>query len=375
MSEQAKMMEPFRIAIFRALQLGDLIAAVPAFRALRRRFPRAEITLIGLPWAATFVQRYSHYLDRFVEFPGYPGIDEVPVEPERTARFLAEQRAYGYDSIIQMQGSGQTSNPFILEFHAPVSVGYYQGVPPEGLTIGAPYPHGQPEVMRNLGLAKLLDCDISQTQLEFPLFEADHAEAAALLRKLPQADRPWIGIHSGARPPARRWPVEYFAMVGDTLARRFSAQILLTGSADEEMTAAEVMRTMKMPAINLAGQTSLGGLAALLSKLDLFISNDTGPAHIAEAVDCPGVTIFGPAEFKRWAPLDTTRHIALRQPVPCSPCSFWECPIDHRCLRWLYPSRVIHAATGLLQGQPARISETRGEGQQEETTTTYRREQ
>src|SRR5689334_15766038 len=107
--------QPHRIAIFRALQLGDLLTAVPAFRALRQSYPHAEITLIGLPWAASFVQRYGQYLDRFVEFAGYHGIGEAPYEPERCQRFLAEQRAYDYDLAIQMHGSGQTSNPFVLE--------------------------------------------------------------------------------------------------------------------------------------------------------------------------------------------------------------------------------------------------------------------
>src|SRR5205809_7437042 len=83
-----------RIAVFRALYLGDLLLAVPALRALRAGYPGAEITLIGLPWAAPFARRIGRYVDRFVEFAGHPGIAEVPVVPARTARFLAEQRAY-----------------------------------------------------------------------------------------------------------------------------------------------------------------------------------------------------------------------------------------------------------------------------------------
>ncbi|GAC1388348.1 MAG: glycosyltransferase family 9 protein [Ktedonobacteraceae bacterium] len=362
-----------RIAVFRALQLGDLLVAIPAFRALRHRFPDAEITLIGLPWAASFVQRFNRYIDRFVEFVGYPGIDEVPVDSQRTERFLTEQRTYGYDLVLQMHGSGRTSNPFILALSAPIALGYYEKTP-DGLTIAALYPEDQHEIYRNLNLVALLNhaslnvqkqgdvlpiseemmarcmegafpCGCSgNTRLEFPLFASDHAEADELLHSL-QPNKPMIGIHPGARPPARRWPATYFATVADTLAQHFDAHILLTGGPGEEQTVQAVVDAMHTPAISLAGKTSIGGLAALISRLDLFISNDTGPAHIACALDCPSVTIFGPADVRRWAPLNRQQHPIVRHPVPCSPCGYWECPIDHRCLRWLAPNRVITAAS------------------------------
>lgn len=347
--------EPRRIAIFRALQLGDLLVAVPAIRAIRRRFPYAEITLIGLPWAASFAQRYRHVIDRFVEFPGWPGINETPYDEEKTTAFLTEQRDYHYDLAIQMHGSGRTSNPFVLTLQARVTAGYYENEPPSGLTAGAMYPSQLHEIERNLGLAMLLNCNSIDTQLEFPLFEDDYAESALMLRRLPRAGRPWVALHPGSRPPARRWPPEYFAQVGDTLARQYDAQIILTGGPGEEDTVQRVLELLHIPALNLAGQTSLGGLAAIISKLDLFVSNDTGPSHIACAVDTPSITIFGPADYQRWAPLNQRLHPMVRQAVPCSPCGFWECPIDHRCLRWLAPEQVIHLAERFLTAEPAPV--------------------
>src|SRR5947209_5720114 len=118
------------IAVFRALQLGDLLVAVPALRALRAQFSNAEITLIGLPWAKSFVERFHRYIDRFVEFVGYPGIAEVDVVPERTACFIEEQRSYGYDLVIQMHGSGESSDRFTLALGAKMTVGYYKGRAP-----------------------------------------------------------------------------------------------------------------------------------------------------------------------------------------------------------------------------------------------------
>ncbi|QBD78334.1 glycosyltransferase family 9 protein [Ktedonosporobacter rubrisoli] len=341
-----------RIALFRALNLGDLLVAVPTFRALRSRFPHAEITLIGLPWAATFVQRYSRYLDRFVEFAGYAGIAEAPYDPERSRKFVEEQRNYGYDLVVQMHGSGLTSNPFVLELGGRITAGYYENEPPDELTLGAPYPEDQHEIFRLLGLARLLGCRDIDPRLEFPLSSEDYTEVAALLRMLPMADRPWIGLHAGARPPARRWPTQYFARLADELAQHYDAQIILTGSQDDGEIAHEVKYYMRSSAIDVSGKTSLGGLAALLSKLDLFISNDTGPGHLAVAVDCPSITLFGPADYRRWAPLDQARHPVVRHPVPCSPCGYWECPIDHRCLRWIHPREVSKIAKRFLPETP-----------------------
>ena len=103
-----------------------------------------------------------------------------------------------------------------------------------------------------------------------------------------------------------------------------------------------------MQPLNVAGKTSLGGLAALIARLDLFISNDTGPAHLAEAVGTPSVTLFGPADPRRWAPLNAARHPIIRVPVACSPCSYWECPIDHRCLRRITPDMALSVAEHLI---------------------------
>ncbi len=341
-----------RIAILRALYLGDLLVAVPAFRALRRRFRHAEITLIGLPWARSFARRFRRYIDRFVEFAGYPGIPEVPVEPERSRRFLEEQRRYGYDLVVQMHGDGRVSNPCVLAFGARATVGFCRDERPEGLMLALPV-EDRSIVKQCLDLVALSGCDAGDSQLEFPLYAGDYAEAAALLRALPSGEHgePRIGLHAGARPSSRRWPARYFAEVGDELARRYGAQVVLTAGPGEETTTQIVAEHMHTSALNLAGKTSIGGLGALISQLDLFISNDTGPAHLAQAVGCPTIILFGPASYRRWAPLDQTRYIALRNPVPCSPCDYWDCPIDHPCLRGLHPSVVLEHAEKILESK------------------------
>ena len=119
-----------RIAVVRALQLGDMLVAVPALRALRAGYPDAEITLIGLPWAASFAARLDRYVNLFLPFPGWPGIDETPYDEARTEQFIAEARAHDYDLVVQMHGSGGQSNPFALALGGRVTAGYYDGPHP-----------------------------------------------------------------------------------------------------------------------------------------------------------------------------------------------------------------------------------------------------
>lgn len=338
-----------RIAVLRALQLGDLLVAVPALRALRAGFPAAEITLVGLPWARAFTARFARYIDRFVEFGGWEGIVEAPYEPARAAAFAAAQRAYGYDLAIQLHGSGTTSNACVLAWGARATAGYYPpGAPcPAGLAVAAPYPEHLPEVLRCLRLVERLGCRARGTHLEWPIAPAERAQAVTLLAPLAGRPRPWVGLHPGARAPARRWPAARFAAVGDALARRLGASLVLTGGPDEVALVGEVAARLVAPALRLAGGLSLETLAAVIASLDLFVSNDTGPAHLAQAVGTPSVIVFGPADPRRWAPLDP-RHRVVRQAVGCSPCGHWECPIDHRCLRRIAPARVVAAAETVL---------------------------
>jgi|GEM_PF-540807 len=104
-----------KIAIFRALHLGDLLCAMPAIRLLRETFPEAEITLIGLKGARELVGRYGDIIDRLMVFPGFPGLPEQSVnDPEDIIRFMEQLREYAFDIVIQLQGNGQIVNLMLL---------------------------------------------------------------------------------------------------------------------------------------------------------------------------------------------------------------------------------------------------------------------
>jgi ADP-heptose:LPS heptosyltransferase len=300
---------PQSIAIVRSLPgLGDLLCLVPALRALQVALPEAQISLIGLSWANSFVQRFSHYLNGWLEFPGWPSIPEVPLSPQRTVSFLAHVQQLNFDLALQMHGSGRYINSFTLLMGAKRSAGFFPSdhyCPDQNCFL--PYPDQEPEVWRHLRLLEFLGVPLQGDHLEFPLRQSDwdEWEAIASVHALDHAD--YVCIHPGASISARRWSVQNFAAVADALAAR-GLQIVLTGTAAELALTQAVAETMRFPAINLAGQTSLGALAVLLKNSRLLVCNDTGVSHLAAALQAQSIVIFSNSDPQRWAPLDRQRH-------------------------------------------------------------------
>jgi ADP-heptose:LPS heptosyltransferase len=303
---------PRRIAVFRALQVGDMLCTVPALRALRRAYPRAEITLIGLPWTRALLPRLAAYLDTILEFPGYPGLPERPPALAALPGFLAEAQARRFDLLLQMHGAGTLTNPLVACLGAARLAGFYEPgrYRPDAETFLA-YPEGEHEIRRLLGLLEFLGIPPAGEFLEFPLLPEDHASPAALpdLAALPRGG--YACIHPGARSRTKCWPPERFAAVADFLADAGLA-IVLTGAGRETDLTRAVQQRMRAPALDAARHgLPLGPLAALLAGARLLVSNDTGVSHLAAALGVPSVVIFSASDPARWAPLDGDHHRAL----------------------------------------------------------------
>jgi ADP-heptose:LPS heptosyltransferase len=340
-------LKPKRIAVFRALQLGDLLCAVPALRALRAAWPRATICLIGLPWARDFVRRMP-YVDDFIEFPGFPGMPERAPDMAAWPAYMAKVRGYGFDLAIQMHGNGGLTNALLAALHVPHSAGFYvpgnDGPHPE---IALPWPDRVPEVRRLLALAERLGAPACGEHLELPILPEEAAAWVALREELPEAPRGYVVLHPGARLASRRWPPERFAAVGDILAAA-GYRVLITGCATEAALTASVANAMTMAAEDLSGRTELGTLAALVAQAELVVCNDTGISHVAAAMCTPSVVVCCGADAGRWQPLDTARHQVLWHPVACRPCSFETCPTGHECADGISVERVVREAFSLL---------------------------
>ncbi|GAB4054319.1 glycosyltransferase family 9 protein [Spirosoma litoris] len=307
---------PRKIAVFRAIKLGDLLCAIPAFRALRQAFPKAHIALIGLPWAEEFVGCYSQYFDEFVSFPGWPGLPEQPLNPDRTVTFLQAMQSRQWDVVLQLQGNGTLVNAMLHLFNAPVIAGYYlpdqrseRWVAKTGLYM--PYPINTHEVLRHVWLIEFLGIAPRGYELEFSLTEADRCEARRLLHQIGAEPKPFICLHAGGIS-GRRWPEHQFAAVADVLAEQ-GYTIVLTGTASEQAIVETVQMAMKYPSVSIVGKTSLRQLAAVVKEAALLVSNDTGVAHLAVACQTPSIVIFTSADPAEWGALDQSRHRAVRE--------------------------------------------------------------
>jgi len=321
---------PRKIAVFRALQLGDMLCAVPALRALRAAAPLAHVTLIGLPWAATFVKRFGMYLDDLLVFPGFPAFPEQPAHLNAVPHFLAEAQRQRFDLAIQMHGNGCLSNLLTVLFAAERCAGFH--VPgqycPDPRSFIA-WEEREHEVLRHLRLVQFLGAEPQGDHLEFPLSESDYRSLQRSQTLLP-APGSYVCIHPGARLPSRRWLPRRFAEVADRLAMG-GMKIVLTGAADEADVVRTVRNAMRMPALDLCGKTDLGAMGALLAQARLVVTNDTGVSHMAAAVATPSVVVSCGADPARWAPLDSERHQVISADVACRPCSHHACPTGHEC--------------------------------------------
>ena len=301
---------PRQVVILRALQLGDLLTAVPAFRALRGAYPDACITLVSLPWAHEFVERFHTYLDDFISFPGIPEFPEQAPNLRELPAFLLKLQKSNFDLAIQMQGSGGPANSLIGLWGAKRCAGFYKRgtyCPDEDTFLE--YPEHEPEVWRLLRLMQFLEIPLRGDEMEFPLLEEDYKAFYRLKEEFSLTDN-YVCIHPGARAVDRRWSPDKFAQVADGLAA-LGYQIVITGSQAEAALTESVVSLMRARAVNLAGKTDLGTLAVLISQARLLICNDTGVSHLASARQTRSLILFTASDPNRWAPQNRDLHYVV----------------------------------------------------------------
>ena len=297
-----------KIAVFRGLYLGDLVAATPALRALRRGYPEAEISLVTLPWAVVLTPHLAPYVDRLIPYPGAPGLDGESDEAALES-FVGEMQARDFDLAVNLHGRGPRSTHLVASFGALRVAGFVGG---EGeypnLDVSVHWDAEEHETRKLLLLAEAAGGASDGENPGLRVREEDHRRADTLLGR--NAGGLLALLHPGASVAEKRWPAERFGRLAQGLIRR-GYNVALTGSEGERELSQRV-RELAPGAIDLCGRTDLSTLIGLVSRANLLVSNDTGPAHLAYSLGTPSVTVFGPStDAGRWGPLNKERHAVL----------------------------------------------------------------
>ncbi|HKL48300.1 MAG TPA: lipopolysaccharide heptosyltransferase II, partial [Desulfuromonadales bacterium] len=313
-----------RIMVRATNWIGDGVMMTPALEAIRTFFPQAEITVVANPLVA---QLFTHHpwcdrvmvYDRKGEHRGFAGL-------WRFSRKLKSQR---FDLAILLQ---KAFEPALLAFLAriPERIGF--STDGRGFLLSRRTPltddvrcqhHSRHylHMLRQFGI----EGGSGDQYLEVSAPERQWAE-----EKLGHGS--FIAINPGAAyGSAKRWIPERFAEVGDRLADEYGVRIVLTGGPGEAEIGSDIESFMTRKPLNLIGRTSIRQMMAIIDRCRLMVSNDSGPMHVAAALDVPVVAVFGATDHTTTYPW-TKQYRVVRRDFECAPCLKRQCPTDHRCM-------------------------------------------
>jgi heptosyltransferase-2 len=338
--------------------------SLPAIRAVRQRYPQAEVVVLARPWVGDVYARETA-IDRVMPYYPAGGARELTAK----WRVAATLRKEAFDCAILLQNAFEAAAVARLA-GIPRRIGYARDGRGWLLTDAIPVPrpgsiprHESFYYLELLRRAGIVD-SIPQTQvIRLDGSDAAAREGAERFARLGIA-LPVVGVSPGAAyGGAKRWPAERFAETARRLEESLGGSVVLFGSAAERTlceSVAETMRSSGAPACNLAGETTLGEFVELAAACRVFLTNDSGAMHIASALGVPTVAVFGATDDTTTGPTGELARV-VRQPVECSPCLLRECPIDHRCMTRVTPERVVEEALAVLRHRNA-APEVRSQG-------------
>ncbi|MFH1457590.1 MAG: lipopolysaccharide heptosyltransferase II [Candidatus Omnitrophota bacterium] len=340
-----------RILIVRTDRIGDVVLSTPAIKALRDAYPASFIAMMVSPYTKDIVE-------------GNPYLDEIIVydKEERhrnwwfSIRFARELRKKRFDLALVLH---PTNRVHLITFFAgiPRRVGFNRKL---GFLLTDRIPHVKQcgekhESEYNLDLVRFLGIEPKDKSLFVPIApEAEiWADEQLSKRGIKETDRLLV-IHPGASCPSKIWPHDRFAQVADRLIERYGFKLFVIAGPKDVALAQRVVSHMHHAVTNLAGQISLAQLTSLLRRSYLFISNDSGPVHIASALGLPLISILARNEPglspKRWGPLGQQVRM-LHKEVGCIRCLAHNCKKEFACLKAISVEDVLEAADSLLKGQ------------------------
>ncbi|MFA5286982.1 MAG: lipopolysaccharide heptosyltransferase II [Candidatus Omnitrophota bacterium] len=339
-----------RILIVRTDRIGDVLLSTPVIKAVREKYPQAFIAVMVSSYAKDIVEG-NPYLDEVIIYDK-AGKHKSWLRSIKFARNLDKKR---FDLAIILH---PTNRAHLLTFLAgiPKRVGYDRKL---GFLLTDRFAHTKErgekhELEYNLDLLRDLEIRAEDKNLFMPIKKESEEWANDFFKREGiKADDKLLAINPAASCPSKVWPPERFAKVADKLAQKYGFKILLVSSSKDLLIAQCVIKNMRSSVISLAGKTSLSQLASLLKRCSFFISNDSGPVHIASSVGTPVISIFGRKQNglspKRWGPVGAKDKV-LHKDIGCIECLAHNCQKQFACLKAISVEDVVSCADSILKG-------------------------
>ncbi len=363
---QYRLMETFeKILIVQPNWVGDAVMATPALRAIRELYPAAHISYLirryvkdvytGMPWADQLIT----YRTGKTKSRTGKGIFDVAGRLRAGKFDLAVLLPNSFKSALMCKMAGierilgydRDGRGFLLTDRL---------VPVKDRGKFVP----SPIIQTYMGFARYLGSNSRDLQMQLFVTDQNRREAAdvfsrcgldaGLYRPAASGGPPLILLNPGAQyGAAKLWKAEYFAQLGDRFITELGATVLLSSAPRERAIVESIRGQMKHSAMDLcnAGMT-LGSLKEIVRRCDLMVTNDTGPRHIAAAMDVPVVTVFGPTH-PEWTEIYYPKERQVAVKVFCGPCQKKTCPLDHRCMTLVTPAMVWDASRQLIAAAEA----------------------
>jgi lipopolysaccharide heptosyltransferase II len=338
-----------RIFIVRTDRIGDVVLSTPTITATRSAFPDAYIAMMVSPLTKEIVA-HNPYLNEVIVYDKkikHRGIFQ-------TLHFAKWLKTKRFDLALILHSTKRVN---IICFLAgiPRRVGYARAKTDFLLTHKLEYKKRfgeKHEAEYSLDALRSIGIDAKMSPLIMPIEEEDEKNIEVLLQEngLRQGDK-IIVLHPGASSVSKLWPQENFARAGDILTEKFGVRIILISGPDQIKIGEGVKELMEHKPVSLCGKISLGEVGALFKRASLFISNDSGPVHIACAVGTPVISIFSRNEKGlspvRWGPLGT-RSAVMHKDIGCIKCLAHNCKKGFLCLKSITVEEVIKKAEELI---------------------------
>ena len=344
------------ILIVKMSAIGDVIHTLPALNAIRQHYPEAHITWLVEEVACDLVAGHEA-LDRVLvskrkrwlkDLRG-PGCFKAVKE---AYNFLKELRDTRYDLILDFQALLK-SGLLIALAKGERKIGFDRGLEHmehSYLFLNERIPAVDMEhhaLSRGLMLLNALGIPTPEVEYKLPVFDDDRRKVDDLLRRYGfENPQRIVAINPVAKWETKLWSNQKFAQLADSLIEEYACGIVFTGSLNDRLAIDNIISKMNSRAANLAGETTLKMLAALYSEADMVISTDTGPMHLAAAVETPVVALFGPTAPWRTGPYGSGHQI-VRAELECAPCFKRQCETTD-CMHQISVAQVLEAVKEII---------------------------